>query len=49
MMSHQTRSVCGLIFGPKHICNREMACLTSVGEDVPISKEIKLNKGHTES
>jgi hypothetical protein len=33
------RSICGLICGPGHMCNRALPCLASVGEDAIHSVE----------
>jgi hypothetical protein len=34
-LSHQPKSMNGLVWGPRHICSRELLCLASVGENVP--------------
>jgi hypothetical protein len=38
-LSHQLKSIHGLVQGPWHICSRGLPCLASVGEDAPNSVE----------
>jgi hypothetical protein len=37
IVSHQPKSIHGLVHGPQHTCSRELPCLALMGEDGPNS------------